>query len=121
MDKRITQLDGVRVCAISAVFLQHAFKLKMLWMGVDLFFILSGFLITGILIKNKNATVGTYFGQFYARRARRILPPYILFLFFASIVLGVAWTRHDSIIHRPQRLLRKHRALNQLAGPASAL
>jgi len=51
---RITQLDGLRACAILAVFLSHAFKIRMLWIGVDLFFVLSGFLITGILVDLKH-------------------------------------------------------------------
>jgi peptidoglycan/LPS O-acetylase OafA/YrhL len=92
--KRIIQLDGVRALAISAVFLHHAFKIKLLWMGVDLFFILSGFLITGILISSKSQNPGQYFGQFYARRARRILPPYVMLLIVTSIVFGLAWIGH---------------------------
>ena len=67
--KRIVQLDGVRTLAISAVFLHHALKIKMLWAGVDLFFILSGFLITGILIDHKHQDLGAYFTGF-SRSAR---------------------------------------------------
>ena len=74
--KRISQLDGVRGLAILAVFLHHALKIKLLWMGVDLFFILSGFLITGILLSAKGQKLGSYFAHFYSRRARRILAPY---------------------------------------------
>src|SRR3981189_3153154 len=94
MAKRIGQLDGIRAIAISVVFLHHAFQIKLLWMGVDLFFILSGFLITGILLKHKEQSLGRYFGHFYARRARRILPPYCLLLLVTSLLFGVAWARH---------------------------
>lgn len=94
MEKRIGQLDGIRAIAITAVFLHHAFRLKLLWMGVDLFFILSGFLITGILLKHKDQSLKKYFGHFYARRARRILPPYLLLLLVTSLLFGVAWARH---------------------------
>lgn len=66
----------------------------MLWAGVDLFFILSGFLITGILIGAKERKLGDYFGHFYSRRARRILPPYALLLVITSILFGLAWARH---------------------------
>ncbi len=94
MKKRIEQLDGVRALAVGAVFLNHAFHAKLLWAGVDLFFILSGFLITGILIGEKDKSLRGYFAHFYERRARRILPPYALLLAITSIVFGLAWLRH---------------------------
>jgi peptidoglycan/LPS O-acetylase OafA/YrhL len=91
---RITPLDGLRGIAIIAVFIHHAFHTKLLWMGVDLFFILSGFLITTILLKQKRHTFGAYIGHFYARRARRILPPYLIILLIATIVFGAGWMRY---------------------------
>src|SRR5271170_2105374 len=92
--KRILQLDGVRALAILAVFLKHALKLKMMWMGVDLFFILSGFLITGVLLNGKQRSVHHYFAHFFERRARRILGPYLLTLLIAGLVFGFAWARY---------------------------
>lgn len=91
---RITQLDGIRAIAILAVYLHHAFAIKLLWMGVDLFFILSGFLITGILLEHKRQPIGTYFREFYSRRVRRILPPYLLFMVITTILFGAVWMRH---------------------------
>src|ERR1700744_4298233 len=81
---RIVQLDGLRAIAVLAVFAQHALRAP-LWMGVDLFFVLSGFLITGILLERKSRGQ-SYFGYFYARRARRILPPYVLLMVVSSIL-----------------------------------
>ena len=94
MVKRIEQLDGIRTVAIAAVFIHHTLHVKLLWMGVDLFFILSGFLITGILIDHKKQSLGQYFRYFYERRARRILPPYLLLLLVVSVLFGMAWARH---------------------------
>jgi peptidoglycan/LPS O-acetylase OafA/YrhL len=76
---RIPQLDGLRAVAILAVFLNHSMDVPLTWVGVDIFFVLSGFLITGILLQRKQMGSG-YFSYFYARRAFRILPPYLLAL-----------------------------------------
>lgn len=94
MVNRIEQLDGIRTVAIAAVFIHHTLHVRLLWMGVDLFFIVSGFLITGILIDNKSQGLRQYFAHFYERRARRILPPYLLLLIVTSLFFGMAWARH---------------------------
>ena len=80
--RRIKEIDGLRFFAISAVFLVHfrpapiyKFDLMSLgWAGVDLFFAISGFLITGILISLRGQEHP--FRTFYWRRTLRILPPY---------------------------------------------
>jgi peptidoglycan/LPS O-acetylase OafA/YrhL len=85
----ILPLNGIRGIAIAAVMCNHfavvlpgdlgATRLaKSLlscgWIGVDLFFVLSGFLITGILLDTKGDD--NYFSAFYARRVLRIFPLY---------------------------------------------
>jgi peptidoglycan/LPS O-acetylase OafA/YrhL len=87
----IPELDGVRGIAILMVVVYHAFHFSVSPMtgfisrlasygfaGVDLFFVLSGFLITGILLNAKGQA--GYFRNFYARRALRIWPLYYLLL-----------------------------------------
>jgi peptidoglycan/LPS O-acetylase OafA/YrhL len=67
----------------------------LLWSGVGLFFVISGFLITGILAgQRQERSWRKYFASFYARRARRILPPYLLFLGLTSIFFGIGWVHH---------------------------
>ncbi len=95
------QLDGVRGLAILAVLLSHAATIIGVfpttglgrivrhitipcWGGVDLFFALSGFLITGILIRGRRGD--RYFTSFYARRVLRIFPIYYLFLMISLLV-----------------------------------
>ena len=84
---RIPQLDGLRAVAILLVFLAHALRVPLTWVGVDIFFVLSGFLITGILMERK-ISGGGYFAYFYTRRVFRILPPYILTI----VVFGLLFT-----------------------------
>jgi peptidoglycan/LPS O-acetylase OafA/YrhL len=87
MQTRITQLDGLRAVAILAVFVDHTLFNHLLWTGVDIFFVLSGFLISSILLDRKSRPV-PYFGYFYTRRVFRILPPYIVTLVLAAITYG---------------------------------
>jgi peptidoglycan/LPS O-acetylase OafA/YrhL len=81
---RIDRLDGIRAIAILTVLLFHRGNFVYGWTGVDLFFVLSGFLITGILRKTR--ANNDYWSCFYIRRAARILPPLLLLLLFYSLV-----------------------------------
>jgi len=96
------ELDSVRGIAVAGVLLLHAFywqyssfhfsglaRLCMLatqpgGLGVNLFFVLSGFLITGILLDSKEKP--QYFRRFYTRRALRILPAYYLLLILLAVL-----------------------------------
>jgi peptidoglycan/LPS O-acetylase OafA/YrhL len=87
--KRILQLDGVRALAFLTIFVHHGFGIPHLWAGVDIFFVLSGFLITSILMDGRGKE-GAW-GRFYERRALRILPPYAAFLLLATFSLHLQW------------------------------
>ena len=74
---RIPALDGVRGLAALAVVLTHTHVVQTGWIGVDLFFVLSGFLITGILLDRKYSSTTSaraFFTAFYVRRSLRIWP-----------------------------------------------
>src|SRR5271157_5118522 len=86
---RSESLDAIRGIAILQVLMWHFWAesvgasskffsalLSMTWSGVDLFFVLSGFLIGGLLMDNKQAS--NYFSVFYGRRFLRILPLYVI-------------------------------------------
>jgi peptidoglycan/LPS O-acetylase OafA/YrhL len=106
---RIPELDTLRGIAVLLVLFFHGFNLTPIhvarpakvvgwflgataggWMGVNLFFVLSGFLITGILLNTRSAP--HYYREFYRRRALRILPAYYLILAVLLLVtrLGMA-------------------------------
>lgn len=82
------EIDGLRAFAVIAVLLYHAFPVVLQggFVGVDVFFVISGYLITGIIIDSAGA--GSYsISEFYAKRVRRIFPALLLVLFF-SVVYG---------------------------------
>ena len=97
-------IQGLRAVAVLSVLVFHAgvTALPGGFVGVDVFFVISGFLITGLLLKEVDRTGRVGLAEFYARRARRILPAAL-----AVIVLTVAagllvypvseWTRLGSV------------------------
>ena len=84
------EVDGLRAIAVGAVMIYHA-QIRILeklllpggFLGVDIFFVISGYLITYLIIKEKISTNNFSFKNFYERRARRILPA----LFFMLIIM----------------------------------
>ena len=72
--QHLPALDGLRALAVVAVLLFHGGYLQGGFLGVDLFFALSGFLITSLLIRDAGSPGGVRLGSFWGRRFRRLLP-----------------------------------------------
>src|SRR3954469_18834662 len=90
--RRRGDIEGLRGVAILSVVLYHA---GLGWVsggyvGVDAFFVVSGFLITTLLWREAEATGRIAFGAFYARRARRLLPAAVLVI-VATVVASKVW------------------------------
>jgi len=91
--KYIKNFDGLRGLAVLAVLVFHGSYgyFKGGFLGVDLFFIVSGYLITSLLFQEYQTTGKISFGKFYARRALRLIPALIL----GVIVADVLWPITD--------------------------
>jgi len=79
-------IDGLRAVAVLMVISFHAFPayFRHGYIGVDVFFVISGYLITGILLRNQGTDL-SHLSSFYARRIRRIFPALLAVLFSTSI------------------------------------
>lgn len=111
---RLPTLDGLRAAAILLV-VPHTLNLIVSpddagahilaavldrgWVGVQLFFVLSGFLITGILLDSRNAE--NYYGSFYMRRVLRIFPLYYATLIAVFVLLPAVGLLPDSVKRDP--------------------
>jgi peptidoglycan/LPS O-acetylase OafA/YrhL len=106
--QRIPSLDGLRAVAILMVILRHALRRRQLphalfplarygGFGVSVFFVISGFLITALLLKEHEKTGTISLRKFYARRAYRILPASSVVI----LLIAVFW--HDTV--GPRNLL----------------
>lgn len=80
-------LDGLRGLAVVAVFAFHLGWIDGGFLGVDLFFVLSGFLITSLLLVEHRENGKIDLGRFWARRARRLFPALLLLLVGVAVLL----------------------------------
>jgi peptidoglycan/LPS O-acetylase OafA/YrhL len=96
---RIPSLDGLRAVSIAFVIAFHLMGDKALGgrsgglgnLGVRVFFVISGYLITRLLLEELNATSRISLRDFYIRRALRIFPAFYVFLLFIAVCAGVGW------------------------------
>ena len=87
-------LDGIRALAVLAVLLYHADLgwIRGGFLGVDVFFVLSGFLITSLILEELDRSNRVDFKRFYLGRARRLLPALLLMLIVVGAVVAI-WYR----------------------------
>src|SRR5689334_25411646 len=94
-------LDGLRAIAVVAVMLYHAqMNMPSSWMpggfvGVEVFFVISGYLITLLLISEHLRTQRVDLGQFWLRRARRLLPALFALLVVTMGIVGIGGHFYD--------------------------
>ena len=80
-------IEGLRAVAILAVVAYHCgLPIPGGYVGVDVFFVISGFVITGLLLRERDGTGSTSLRSFYGRRARRIIPAATLVIIVTVIV-----------------------------------
>jgi len=94
--RHLPALDGLRGAAVLGVIAYHAGHLTGGYLGVDLFFVLSGFLITRLLLDEHRRTGSIDLKHFWSRRARRLLP--------AVLLVIVAVAVYSAFVARPSEL-----------------
>ena len=104
------EIDGLRAIAVGAVILYHA-KINIFgqpfkggFIGVDIFFVISGYLITSIILKELVTTGSFSFKHFYERRVRRILPA-LLFVMLVSLPFAWMYLLPDSFVDFSKSIL----------------
>jgi len=95
---RVLQIQGLRALASILVVLFHARFISGGFVGVDIFYVISGYLITGLLLRELDSTGRLNLAAFYQRRIKRLLPSSVFVLFSTALVgwfVLPAITRHD--------------------------
>lgn len=92
---RLPQIQGLRALAVVLVVLYHAKFLPGGYIGVDIFYVISGYLITSLLLRECEKTDGISFSRFYLRRIKRLLPASSLVLIITALA---SWWVYPSIL-----------------------
>ena len=88
--RRLGELDALRCVAMSMVIAQHSSILPFGWMGVWLFYVISGFVVTNSLMtQGEGRGFGSRLRDFYVRRGARILPIYLAYVLIGFVVSGL--------------------------------
>ena len=85
------EIDGLRALAVIAVIINHFNKswLPSGYLGVDIFFVISGYVITASLSRSDSKTLGEFLGRFYARRIKRLVPALVVFVLVLSVMICI--------------------------------
>jgi peptidoglycan/LPS O-acetylase OafA/YrhL len=106
---RINRLDILRTIAVLLVLFRHVYVTRLLmrtgWMGVDLFFVLSGFLVSGLLFSEQRKNGRMAVGRFWLRRAFKIYPP-----FYALLLISLLTGFHQEGHFLPEALFYQNYA-----------
>ena len=135
---RIPSLDGLRAISVCLVVVSHLLwhpdfiavrPIYAAWfsplghLGVRVFFVISGFLITGLLLRELDSTKHINLGKFYLRRTLRIFPPYYFFVLIIIIVQVVGWIKlaPDDVLHALTYTVNYHTVNSWYIGHAWSL
>ena len=82
------EIDGLRAIAVLAVIIYHARDALLPggFLGVDVFFVISGYLISSLILKELKLTNKFLFSHFYERRVRRIIPALLSVIIFSTFI-----------------------------------
>ena len=91
------EIDALRALAVTSVIIFHFFPsvLPGGYLGVDIFFIISGYLITNNLIKLDNNNFRSVLKKFYSRRIKRLFPAFFVFLLITTLILPFIFIKSD--------------------------
>lgn len=85
------EIDGLRALAVVAVIINHIHKdwLPSGYLGVDVFFVISGYVITSSLLRKESDSLGDFLTGFYVRRMKRLIPALIFFVVTTSVLIAL--------------------------------
>lgn len=89
-------IDGLRALAVLAVLLYHVHEpwLPAGFVGVDVFFVISGYVVLASLVRRPSPGVGSFFLAFYARRVKRLMPSLIVVVALSGVMLALCVASH---------------------------